>query len=101
MHSLTLVSGTTMYEKVGELVGALHTSLAFRAIKKYINNIQFDSLVAHGLHIHRAHRVYHLKVTLCKCRLRIHSILLSCDWVNETILCAVMKYFQDEMRSHY
>jgi len=87
-----------MYEKVGELVGALHTSLVCRAIRKYISNDHFDSLVAHGLHIHRSHRVYLLKVTLSKNALQIHATVLSYGLLNERILCAVMKYYMDEMR---
>ena len=96
MQSLTPQGASSMYEKVGELVGALHSSLACRAIQKYINNESVNSLVSDGLHIHRAHRVYHLKVTLSKNTLCIDATLLHCGLLNERILCAIMKYYIEQ-----
>jgi len=37
-YSLAPVNGTSMYKTVGKLLGALHISLACRAIRKYISN---------------------------------------------------------------
>ena len=44
MSSLKPTAGSLLYEKIGELVGALHTSLACRAINKYLNGENVQSL---------------------------------------------------------
>ena len=81
-----------VYEKIGELVGALHTSLACRAINKYLNDENVQSLTANGLHVHRAHRVYHMSVTLGKSTLLVNVMLLSSGLLNEST-CSIIKYY--------
>ena len=95
MTNLKPKSGSLWYEKIGELVGALHTSLACRAIKKYLNGENVQSLTAHGLHVHRSHRVYYMSVTLGKSTLLVNVTLLSSGLLNERIVCSIMKYYND------
>lgn len=88
-------AGSLLYKKIGELVGALHTSLACRAINKYLNGENVQSLTAHGLHVHRSHRVYHMSVTLGKSTLLINVTLLLSGLLNERTMCSIMKYYCD------
>ena len=46
-------SGSCLPEKAGGLVAALHTSLACRALRKYLQGKGFSSLIATGLYVHK------------------------------------------------
>jgi len=93
MTSLAPKGASWLQEKAGELVGALHTSLTCRAIERFSNGESVPTLSAHGLFVHRAHRVYHMCVTLSKSTLKIDSTLLTSGLLNERIICSIMQYY--------
>ena len=66
-------SKSFIFEKVGELPTALHTSLVCRAMRKYLNGEAPDSLSAHGLHIYRAIGIIHVQLTLSKKKMEIDA----------------------------
>ena len=66
-------SESFIFEKVGELPPALHTSLVCHAMQKYLNGEAPDSLTAHGLHIHRAIGIIHVQLTLSKKEMKIDA----------------------------
>lgn len=66
--------GSVIFDKVGELVGALLNLLACKAYKKYVKGKEVQSLVANGLFIHKATVIFHVQVTLCQQQtMLIHS----------------------------
>ena len=56
--------GSFLYDKTGELVAAVHNSLACRAFRKYSKGETVDSLTGHGLYVHRSVGIFHMEVTL-------------------------------------
>jgi len=70
------------------MVGALHTSLTCRAIERFSNGESIPSLSAHGLFVHRAHRVYPNYV--CSITLKTDSTSLTSGLLNERIICSLM-----------
>lgn len=95
-HLLTNVSTYTynsfLSDKVGELVAALHTSLACRALRRYMRRKKFNSLTAHGLHIHRTVGIIHIEVVLSKHTMASTATQLVGGVLSAANLCAVMKY---------
>ena len=87
------IHGSLLYEKIGELVGALHTSLACQAITKYLNGKSVESLTAQGLHVHRSHRVFHVRVILSKSAFLVKITLLTSGLLNERTMCSIMEYY--------
>jgi len=82
--------------KSGELVAALHTSLACKALRKYYRGEEFDSLKAHGLFIHRAVRICLITVTLSKEQpMEITAKLLVNGVSSPQLFCSVIKHFTE------
>jgi len=87
---------SALSERAGELMAALHTLLVCRAVRKYIKQKQVSSLTAHGLHIHRAVGIVHLKVTLSKeDRIQVSATHLVDGVSSPDLFCATIKYFMD------
>ena len=93
-------ANSVLTEKVGELVPALHTSLACRALRRYVRRKKVSLLTAHGLHIHRSLSVSHLEVTLSDThRLKVKATKLLADMLSADMLCPIMKLFMDKLSS--
>ena len=88
-------AGSFLFEKVAELVGAIHTSLACRALQRYIKNKRCDS---HGLHIHRAVGIIHIEVVLSKGTMVINATHLFDGVSSPEYFCAIMKYYMDKLK---
>ena len=89
MNNKPYVDASFQSNKVGELVAALHTSLSYRALRKYTMGQTFDSLEANGLFIHRSCGVIHMKVTLTKQGpMKITSILLVSGLLTPELFCS-------------
>ena len=72
---------SVLTNKVGELVAAVHTSIACRALKLYFARKPVTVLKGHGLHIHRALGIYHIVVTVSRDQpimLKYLPIMLCC-----------------------
>ena len=63
----------SFYDKVGELIAAVHTSLVCRALRKYVKRKKVSAHTSHGLHIHRSFGVICLEVTLSDSPLKIKA----------------------------
>lgn len=88
-------------EKVGELVTALHTSLACQALRRYVRRKKVSSLTAHGLHIHRTLGVDHLEVTLSdRGPMKVKATHLVDGCLTAGVLCPIMKLFLEKLSSH-
>ena len=87
-------------EKVSELVAALHTSLACRALTRYVRRKKVSSLTAHGLHIHRTLGVDHLEVTLSdRGPMKVKATHLVDGCLTAGVLCPIMKLFLEKLSS--
>ena len=91
---------SVLTEKVGELVAALHTSLACRALRRYVRRKKVSSLTAHGLHIHRSLSVIHLEVTINDMNpLKVKATQLVGGFLSADMLCPIIKLFMDKLSS--
>lgn len=88
---------SSLLEKAGELVAALHTSLACRALRMYTKKKKVTSLTAHGLFMHRAAGIHHLDVTLSKQKINVNATQLFDGILSPEILCKTMKYFMNRL----
>ena len=89
--------GSFLLEKAGELMEALHTSLACRALRRYTKKKKVDSLTAHGLQIHRAVGINHIEVTLSKNRIQISTTQLVDGVLSPDLFCGTIKYFMHKL----
>ena len=101
-HQVTTLAaykaGSFLYEKIAELVGALHTLLACQALRKYMKNKRCDSFTAHGLHIHRTVGIIHVEVVLSKGTMMINAMHLFDGVSSPGFFCAIMKYYLDKLK---
>lgn len=89
---------SVLTEKVGELVAALHTGLACRALRRYVRRRKVSSLTAHGLHIHRTLGVSHLEVTLSDTGpMKVKATQLVDGVLSAGLFCPIMKLFMDKL----
>lgn len=91
-------SESFLFNKVSELVAALHTSLVCQALRRYTIGKKSDSLTAHGLHIHRTIGIIHIQLTLSKNTMEIAATYLVNGIVHPEVFCVVMKYFIDKLK---
>ena len=91
-------SNSFLTEKVGELVAALHTGLACRALRMYVSRRKVSSLTAHGLHIHRTLGVCHLELTLSDTdTMKIQAKKLVDGALSAGLLCPTIKHLMDKL----
>ena len=92
--------GSSLTEKVAELMTALHTGLACRALRRYVKGKKVCSLTAHGLHIHRGLGVTYLQVTLSEQPIEIQATQLIDGIVNAEIFCSAIEFFINKLNQH-
>ena len=101
-HQMTGIApyrpGSFLYDKTGELVAAMHNSLACRAFRKYLKGKTVDSLTGHGLYVHRSVGVFHMKVTLSHEGMKVSAAILIDGVVSPENLCSAIKYFVDLLK---
>ena len=85
------VPNSFLTEKVGELMAALHNSLACRAMRKYTTRRKVHPLTACGLHIHRAVGISYVEVTLSEQPIEIKAIQLVDGVLCPGVFCTVLK----------
>ena len=82
-----------LYDKVGKLVAAVLNSLTCRVFRKYKRGEKVVSLTGHGLHVHRAIGVFHVKVTLSHKTLKVTSVQLIDGLLSPELWCATIHQF--------
>ena len=97
-HQMTCSSSyypnSILTNKVGELVVAVHTSIACQAPKLYLARKPVTVLKGHGLHIHRALGIYHIVVTVSdKDKMNMQATQLVDGFSTPGILCSAITYF--------
>lgn len=101
-HQMTGITpyteGSFLYDKTGELVAAVHNSLACRAFRKYLKGETVDSLMGHGLYVHRTVGIFHMEVTLSHEGMKVSAAKLIDGVVSPEHWCSAIKYFVDILK---
>ena len=90
---------SSIVEKGGELVAAIHLSLVCRALRKFRQGIKVTQVVGHGLLIHRATAVVHMEVRLSQSTLQVEANVLADGHLNAELLCKSFKYLLEKVKT--
>ena len=92
------VHGSCIPEKAGELVAAIHLSLASRALRRYVKgkDVRFP-LIGHGFQVHKLTGFIHLKVILNEVKMEVEAKSLCDGQLSASILCSCLEYLKKVM----
>ena len=97
MNCTSYKENSFLTDKMGGLIAALHNVVTCRALRNYASKHYFQSVKAHGLHIHRAVGITHVQLTLSENTLQFNAQHLIDGVVSPGLLCSTIMYFMEKL----
>lgn len=91
-------TGSFIFNKAGELVGAIHASLVTRALKRCNSGKMIKDMVGHGLFVHKMIGIVHLKVSLSSGKMQADAYRIAGGNLDANPLCSAVSYFMNELK---